>query len=348
MANPEPVQYIRLPGGGTSRKGGSFFAVTRTGCRLWLGDDHLLQVESAGGYSESYKRFYFSDIQVIYLHKTRSWFVVNIVLSLLMSLFLLWALVVKDPGGRIALEIIATSFGICLLLNLAGGSTCMCQIKTAVSLEELPSLRRRRNAEKVLGRLKPLIEASQGRTSAETFAPLYSTLLANANVSSAVPGQFARVAGPAVDAYRSRAHQVLFSALLADAMTRVIYIFLPSVPAVMLGIIIGAVVAIATLVALVKQHQTDLKRSVRVLTWVTAGFVGLNYLTGYANMFVVAPRLHNDGTQWGFVKAFAETRPLETPWLLAVLSIFATMAGLLGGIGLLWLRRTKRETDSVA
>ena len=182
MPDVAPVQYARLPGSGMSRKGASFLAVSRNSCRLWLGDDHLLQVESAGGYSESYRRFYFRDIQAVYLHKTKSWFAVNLILGVLTALFLLWALSVKDTGGQIALGIITGTLGIFLLVNVLRGSTCSCRLKTAVHLEELPSLRRRRNAEKVLARLKPLIEAAQGSTAAETVAPQYAAQIGRAHV----------------------------------------------------------------------------------------------------------------------------------------------------------------------
>ena len=97
-----PVQYQRLPGGGMARKGSSFIAATRTTCRLWLGDDHLLQVESMGGYSETYKRFYFRDIQAIIVQRTRTWVVWNIVLGFFAGglLILLLATIPKTLPSR--------------------------------------------------------------------------------------------------------------------------------------------------------------------------------------------------------------------------------------------------------
>ena len=339
MPDAAPVQYARLPGSGTSRKGASFIAVSRNSCRLWLGDDHLLQVESVGGYSESYRRFYFRDIQAVYLHKTKSWFAVNLILGVLTALFLLWALSVKDTGGQIALGIITGTLGIFLLVNVLRGSTCSCRLKTAVHLEELPSLRRRRNAEKVLARLKPLIEAAQGSTAAETVAPQYAALLADAHAQPATPGQFSRLADPALTAYRSRAHQILFIALLADAVASTLNILLPGVPAVLVNVITGAALAGAVVIALVKQHQTDLKAAVRVLTWVAGGFVGLGYLAGYIIMIVMVQGQRMDGTQWGMIKAMAELQPFETPWWLGFLAVTAALSGLLGVTGLMLLRQ---------
>jgi hypothetical protein len=115
---------------------------------------------------------------------------------------------------------------------------------------------------------------------------------------------------------------------------------------VLLGMATGATLSGAVLIALVKQHQTDLKPAVRALTWVTAVFVGLGYLTGYIVMVVMTPGTDQDGTQWGYIKAIADLRPLHTTWWLAILSITATLAGLLGGIGLLLLRQHWREPET--
>ena len=348
MPDAAPVLYTRLPGSGISRKGGAFIAITRSSCRLWLGDDHLLQVESVGGYSESYKRFYFRDVQAIYLHKTNSWLIVNLVLGVLTGALLLWTLMVKDSAGVIALGIITGIFGLFLLVNALRGPTCGCHLQTAVHREELVSLRRRRTAEKVLARIQPLIEAAQGSATAEALASQYATLLAKANATPAAPGQFSRVADPSLSVYRSHAHQILFIALLADALADILNIFLPCIPVVLLSVTTGATLAGAVLIALVKQHQTDLKPAVRALTWVTAVFVGLGYLNGYVIMVLMTPGQNLDGTLWGYIKAIADLRPWQTTWWLAILSITATLAGLLGGIGLLLLRRHWREKETAA
>jgi hypothetical protein len=157
-----------------------------------------------------------------------------------------------------------------------------------------------------------------------------------------------RVVDPALGAYRGRAHQILFGALLAHALSELLNIFLPSIPVVLLKMTIGAVLAVAVVVALVKQHQTDLKSSVRAVTWVAAVFVGLGYLAGYVMMVVMAPGGHLDGTQWGYIKAIADLRPFETRWWLAMLSFTAAAAGLLGATGLLLLRQHWREQEAAA
>ncbi len=345
MADAAPVRYTRLPGSGHSRKGSAFLALARTRCRLWLGDDHLLQVESAGGYSENYKRFSFRDIQAITLHRTRSWQTTNIVLGILTALFLVLALSAKDDVGSVICGIITGALGVPLLINLLGGPTCVCYLRTAVHLEELPSLRRLRRAERVLALLRPLILASQGSPASETLPEQYSTLLTHANAVAAEARQPAVATEPAVSAYHSRAHQVLFLALLAEAAADALDIVWPGRLVILLGMLIGAVSTGAVVVALVKQHQTDLKFEVRVLAWAVAAFLGMQRITGYIILIVITQSQRLDGTQWGYITALAQLRPLETPWLLALLGISAGFATLAGVIGLVLLPR-KTETAS--
>jgi hypothetical protein len=358
MAEASPVQYVRLPGSGSSRRGAQWISVARLNCRLWLGDDHLLQVESAGGYSENYKRFYFRDIQAIVIRKTKNWFAWNVVLAFLTAsaLILVLSTMPKTPpsrwtGGEIAggvfLGMIVAVFGLLFLINFLNGPTCSCRLKTAVHEEELPSLRRYRRAVKVLARIKPLIETAQGSLKAETLAPQYDALLAEANATTAEPGQVTRWEKSSVEPYRSRVHQILFITLLAEALMDLLHIFLPGLPVVLLNTVVGVVMCFAVITALVKQHQTDLKPAVRLLTWAAAVYVGLSYLVGYVIMMVVSTQQHLDGTQWGYLKGLAKLKPLEMTWLLGVLVVSAAISSILGAIGLLLLRDHWREKQTI-
>ena len=134
---------------------------------LWLGSDHLLFVESTG-YSESYKRFYFRDIQAVTVRATQARLVWNLILIPIVLICLACcdypALIAGTigPGTVIAL-IFAFVLGIPLLLNNLFGPTCACQIRTAVQTEDLPSLRRVRQTRKILRRIEPLIAEAQGQ-----------------------------------------------------------------------------------------------------------------------------------------------------------------------------------------
>ncbi len=162
-------EYQRL----TRARARSAFAVaSMSRSSLWLGKDHLLCVDSSG-YSETYKRFYFRDIQAISIQRTerRQWW--TIILGFFAFLFFMLTVVgtPKTPparwsGGEIAGGIflggLTGLFLLLLLINLSLGPTCKCLLRTAVQIEELPSLKRLRRARKALARLRPLIVAAQG------------------------------------------------------------------------------------------------------------------------------------------------------------------------------------------
>lgn len=138
--------------------------------RLWQGPDHLLFVASSM-LGERYKRFYYADIQAIVIHKTAAWTGWGIVFLVFSGLFGLAAVEISDPAGRAVMGAIAGVFIILLAIHAALGATCRCVLRTAVQTEELPSLKRVRNADKVLARIRPLIESAQRQEIPETQTP---------------------------------------------------------------------------------------------------------------------------------------------------------------------------------
>lgn len=163
------IKYQRLTRERSPRR---FAAVGQARAALWLGDDHLLLVETSG-ITETYKRFFFRDIQAVTIRRTSRRKIWNWVLSaplVLCALFVAFrAFDVRwiDGGEAGVLTVVGVVFGIPLLINNLLGSTCTCQLRTAVQTEELPSLCRLRKTRKVLAKIRPLIAAAQGQLTAE-------------------------------------------------------------------------------------------------------------------------------------------------------------------------------------
>ena len=164
-------EYKRLTRGHV--RAGFAVAVTSR-CSLWLGQDHLLFIDS-NGYTESYKRFYFRDIQTFTVALTKRRLVWNWILGSLTGLCVIgWIADASSSSptssvGAIIFGILVTLlFAIPLLVNNLLGPTCTCQIKTAVQAEELPPLNRLHRARRVLARLRSLINESQRQLVLET------------------------------------------------------------------------------------------------------------------------------------------------------------------------------------
>src|SRR5262245_44558408 len=115
MAN-ESKPYRRLPGHG---------ATAFESTRLYLGPDHLLQVSSSS-FTESYRRFYFRDIQCIVVRRSIDGKVLNVMWG---GIFLLLAAIATGIGGPAAIGYgaVAGIFLLILAVNIVRGPTCVCQ-----------------------------------------------------------------------------------------------------------------------------------------------------------------------------------------------------------------------------
>ena len=156
MAKPAPI-YRKLPGVGRS---------LIQYVRLYEGPDHLLQVYSTG-YSETYRRFYYRDIQALTIVRSNAWLIWLSVWGVLMGLFVVIAWGDKLPW----LWPVSGVFALFLLLSLIAGPGCVCTIQTPVQTERLPSLHRVWRLHAFLARVQPLIAAAQTREVSAAPAP---------------------------------------------------------------------------------------------------------------------------------------------------------------------------------
>jgi hypothetical protein len=152
--------YKRLARGRLKRKTGraGLLAPRQS---LWLGSDHLLAVEGAS-YYEDYKRFYFRDIQAIFMHPTSRRATWN---GILAPLLIMHVLVLTYLGApTLVTAIVAVLLGIPLFLNNLRGTACRVYLRTAVQVEELAALGRVRQANIAIAQLRAKIAAAQSET----------------------------------------------------------------------------------------------------------------------------------------------------------------------------------------
>ena len=162
--------YRRLTRARSRHSGIAVFTHVRSS--LWLGADHLLVIDSSG-YTETYKRFYFQDIQAVTIRLTSRRRIWNWALGALTAVCVAgygYGLAVM-PNPNLAASSplfgFALIFAVPLLINNLLGATCACQLQTAVQTEPLPSLCRLRKTRRILDRLRPLIAQAQGQLAPE-------------------------------------------------------------------------------------------------------------------------------------------------------------------------------------
>jgi hypothetical protein len=116
---------------------------------------------------ETYKRFYFRDIQAVVIRTTSARTIWNIVmvLPLIGCLTGLMVSLTSNPQNEVAILtwlILSCILLLVVLINNVRGASCACYLRTAVQIERLPSLNRVRKARRVLNRIRPLMAAVQG------------------------------------------------------------------------------------------------------------------------------------------------------------------------------------------
>ncbi|HTI97263.1 MAG TPA: hypothetical protein VL527_00060 [Dongiaceae bacterium] len=143
---------------------------------FWLGPDHLLMVE-VSGYAERYRRFFFRDIQAVLVQQSYRRFNINLILSCLLGIIVVFTLIFGGMGGTVpgdsasAGTIIFWS-GVAavlvggLVINNLRGRTCIVHVQTAVQTQKLTNLTRWKKADRLLAELTPLVHQAQAPAAA--------------------------------------------------------------------------------------------------------------------------------------------------------------------------------------
>jgi hypothetical protein len=187
--------YQRLTWGRRRQTG--FIVPSYARASLWLGEDHLLCIDS-NGYAESYKRFYFQDIQAVTIRATKRRLIWNWVLAVPAVIFVaafitgLATMTDRNLAASSPFLALALLFAIPLLINTLLGPTCACELRTAVQIEQLPSLCRLRKTRRILARLRPLIAQAQGQLAPEEIPTRVQAWEAAAAAAAAAPATTVR------------------------------------------------------------------------------------------------------------------------------------------------------------
>ncbi len=326
-------EYRKLPGRGGVRKS----------CRVWLAADHLLMIFSTM-FNQEFKRFYLRDIQAITVRKTNTAFIWTGACLTFAGFFVLLSFGLKDTVGVWVLRSIAGFFLLCAALNAIGGGSCIAEIKTAVSTEELSSLKRLRHARKTLAILRPLIDEAQGKMTSEQLVSETSAAWQRANQNPLAPSIVSTAQFPAapLKSCSGRVHQSVFFLLLISGTLAALLIYFHPVVLIVLASLFDLALAAVAITALIQQQGSDVTPGLRRLTWIAGGYIGLSYLVSIAVGFGLAIAEPTNNNQWKMLERIAEFNPLETPWLLALL-IFNLICSL--GLGIIGINLNKKFRD---
>jgi hypothetical protein len=336
MAVPPPPTYRRLPG---KKKG--FIMGQHT---LWRGRDHLLQIYARWG-TEDYKRYYFNDIQAIITRRTDTGKIQNFVTGTLAGFFGLFA--ATATGGWVTFNAIIAMVILCLLIiNVIKGPTCETHLLTAVQTEKLHSLNRIQKAQAVMNQLKPLIEHFQGHLAPEILVQQRAALASSAQKRPAT--RLSQRSPKARKQESGRVHLMLFALLSLNGLIVAVGFILTHVGLTFLGGAVMLMMGICVVVALVKQHGSNLQHPVRTMTWAALAYVCFSFISSYIISIGLAfknPDLVQN--QWEMIKLVSKTTPWDST-LMMTLNIIALSAAVGIGIPGLWLLKNFRRAHRSA
>lgn len=331
--------YKRLPGMGTA-VGGMFGRST-----LWVAGDHLLAVRNYG-YSEQYKRLHFANIQALAFHKTRTGTVITAVWgildAILLSLIGIGTWQGWDSAGIWTLVVFAVFCAVFLVAGLIAGPTCKTYARTAVQLEELPSLGRVRNTMRVIARLRPLIEAAQAPLAQEHLERYDAELaLSSASPAEAASPVFRHPRPIQLRHCTGRVHAALFWLFVLDAVIGCVAILSPNLAIFVLGILVPLTQLGLAVAALVQQDRSDATRALKIWTWIALGDMLAFATVGYIRFIAEITAGAGSGrpaNPWDWIVR----PPAESPFHLAVIST-AVLASTIVAMGGLRAHRMFRE-----
>jgi hypothetical protein len=321
--------YRRLPG---KKKG--FLIGYHT---LWQGSDHLLQIYSRLGV-EDYKRFYFNDIQAIIVCPTAAGKIQNLILGVLAGLFGLLS-VIAGGGLSFFFTIISGALAFILLINFFKGPTCETYLMTAVQTEKLHALHRIKIAQPVMDQLRSFIEQRQGRIDPEAVDRLSVRIRpAGAHTPHTLPNDGQPIHRQPKHE-KGRVHLLLFALLVLEGLMAAAGFLARHVVLTLMSSGIMMLSGICVVLALVKQHESNLKPTLRTLTWAALGWVCFSFAVGYIINVGLAFRhpgiLQN---QWELFKLFSSSTPWENPLMLIAGIVDLSGAAFIGIPGLLILK----------
>ncbi|MDH3348539.1 MAG: hypothetical protein OEM02_10645 [Desulfobulbaceae bacterium] len=249
---------------------------------VWQANDHFLVVEN-NGYTQSYKRFYFSDIQALILRVTKrhliyAWcFGIGALLSFFSAYFLPW------PENTPFL-IFGLLFTILFGVNWYKGPTCKSSLITRVQSHPL-HLVRLKIARRIFFKWRKIIEQEQGVLDLSTVMEPLPVSLENGSVKMNSAVHSKRVMNYK---YGGGYHLLFFSMMLLVAVLNGTQLYTRHVALSITEMLMYAGGWLAMILALKNQNSSAMSSMLKKNTWVAMLLILVVLIVGYYYTVIVA------------------------------------------------------------
>jgi hypothetical protein len=221
------------------------------------------------------------------------------------------------------------------------GPTCKTPLFTAVQKEELHSLRRLKVAQSVLNQLRSIIEQHQGKMDTDTLIRQTARPTAG-RPRSAPPGGPQKIPRE-LKPEKGRLHFLLFTLLIIEGLIVAAGFVFTHIALTLMSTAVTMMVGISVVVALVKQHQSNLKKPLRSITWAALGYVCFSFFADYILTVWIAfknPQIMRN--QWELFKLISTITPWQSPVMMTLNIVVLGASMVIGITGLFMLKNPQR------
>ena len=138
----------------------SLITATNERAQLFLGPDHLLIVLSQS-YDETYHRIAYRDIQALLIRKTDRGLILGLLSTAIILILFVIAFTIGNLYGWVIFGAMILTLMIYVIRLTFAGPSCICYVRTAVQVRELPGIHRRNHARSALHRLAAKVREAQ-------------------------------------------------------------------------------------------------------------------------------------------------------------------------------------------
>jgi hypothetical protein len=317
--------------------------------RLWLAADHLLLVRNEG-WKESYRKFYFQDIQALVVAENKQRRNLNITILFIILFLLVLAGLFDENMGAVLFLSIASAFLIVLFVNWLKGPTCTAQIITAVQTTSLPC-KRLAVAQRLQKKLTASITEMQGDFTADHEEQLGHKLR---EVAAANHRKKTAKKSEELEEFS------LFFNNQAHLITYVLFLLLAIISAVSFGgrgkliysleNITCFLTLLTIITALYRQVRSKFSGILATLTWMALFWLILSVLANFGLLVTLFSQINNlpnmPSNEYEFWMMLGQIQPADSLYLRVLLITRIACFSLLGGFGLLFSFKAGEKPDA--
>ena len=262
------------------------------------------------------------------------------------GIFLLLTLLLEG-GWSIFLGVIWGLSFIVFLYYLIWGANCESHIKTAVQIERLPALCRLRRSERAIYLLLQKIDSAQGRLSREA---IIGNLERNKSEALKTHRHVPFIQATPFKEEKGLFHTVLFILLSLYGIQLVADMFYNHMAFTIIETSFSLLILACAVVALVRQHDSDLSSEIKKTTWASMIYIFLDFIIGIIMTFYLMFSSLFDqkaiNSEWDMMKMASELSPFESPFILGIYLFTASGALVLGTLGLHFIFKMRTAQKS--